>query len=62
LAFYADDTAVISTCHQPALRVKYQETYLSDLERWLGDWRNAINVSKSSAMLFIKTGMRVPKP
>jgi len=27
------------------------ETYLSDLGRWLGDWRIAINVSKSSAMI-----------
>jgi hypothetical protein len=62
LAFYADDTAVIATFHQPAVLVKYLETYLSDLERWLSEWRIAINVSKSSAILFAKTGRRIPKP
>jgi hypothetical protein len=62
LALYADDTAVIATSRQPALLVKYLETYLSDIERWLSEWRIAINVSKSSAMLFAKTGRRVPKP
>jgi len=58
LALYADDTAVIATSRRPALLVKYLETYLSHLERWLSDWRIAINVSKSSAMLFAKTGWR----
>jgi hypothetical protein len=52
LDLYADDTAVIATSRQPALLVKYRETYLSDLERWLNEWRIAINVSKSSAMLY----------
>jgi hypothetical protein len=56
LALYADDTA-----RRPALLVKYLETYLSALERWLSKWRIAINVSKSSAMLFVKTGRRVPQ-
>jgi hypothetical protein len=35
------------------------ETYISDLERWLSAWSIAINVSKSSAMLFAKTGRRI---
>jgi hypothetical protein len=47
---------------QAALLVKYLDTYLSDLERWLSEWRIAINVSKSSAMLFAKTGRRIPNP
>ena len=55
------ETAVIDTCRQPALLVKYLEAYLSDLERWLNEWRIAINVSKSSALLFAKTGRRIPK-
>ena len=59
---YADHTAVITTSRQPALLARYLETYLSDLERWLSKWRIAINVSKSSAMLFSKTGRRIPKP
>jgi hypothetical protein len=47
LALYAGDMAVIATSCQPALLVKYLENYLSDLERWLREWRIAINVSKS---------------
>jgi hypothetical protein len=57
-----DDTAVIAPSRQPALLVRYLETYISDLERWLSEWRFAINVSKSSAVFFVKTGRRVPKP
>jgi hypothetical protein len=53
---------VIAMSHQPALLTKYLEIYLSDLERWLSEWRIAINVSNSSAMLFAKTGRRIPKP
>jgi retron-type reverse transcriptase len=37
LTLYADDTAVTATSRQPALLVKYLETYLSDLERWLSE-------------------------
>jgi hypothetical protein len=44
------------------LLVKYLEAYLSYLDRWLSEWRIAINVSKSSAMLFARTGRRIPKP
>jgi hypothetical protein len=53
--------AVKSTFLQPALLVKYLEAYLSDLERWLSEWRIAINISKSSAMLFAKTGRHILK-
>jgi len=56
LALYAEDTTVIATSFQPTLLVKYLETYLSSLERWLSEWRIAINVSKSSTILFAKTG------
>jgi hypothetical protein len=37
LALYADDTAGIATSSQPALLVKYLETYLSGLERRVSD-------------------------
>ena len=50
LALYADDTAVLVTSHHPALLVKYLETYLSDLERWLSEWRMAINIWKISTI------------
>jgi hypothetical protein len=61
LALYAD-TAVIATSRQPALLAKYLEIYLRDLEWWLSEWRIAINVLKSSALLFAKTGRRIRKP
>jgi hypothetical protein len=59
LALYADDMVIIATSRQPGLLVKYLETYFSDLERWLSEWRIAMNVSRSSAMLFAKTGRRI---
>lgn len=62
LAFYADTTAVIIVSRQTALLDKYLETYLSELEWWLNEWRIAINVSMSSAMLFLKMGRRVTNP
>jgi hypothetical protein len=54
LPLYADDTAIIATSRKSALLIGYLETYLSELERWLREWRIAINVSKSNAMLFAK--------
>jgi hypothetical protein len=62
LAIYTDYSAAIATSRRPALLVKYLETYLSALERWLSKWRIAIYLSKSSAMLFVKTGRLVPQP
>ena len=52
LAQYADDTALVATSKQPQLLLKYLETYLTELETWLRDWRIAINVDKSAAVLF----------
>ena len=49
LALYANDTAVIATSSQTALLPKYLETYLSNIKRWLSEWRIAIDVSKSSS-------------
>ena len=57
----ADDTAITATSRKPALLVSYLESYLSDLERWLREWKIAI-VSKSNATLFAKAGWRVSKP
>jgi hypothetical protein len=44
LALYADDTAIIATSRKSALLIRYLETYVSDLEGWLREWRFAINV------------------
>ena len=52
LALYADDTAIIAKSRNPTLLVSCLETYLNDLQRWLSDWRIAINVSKSTAIIF----------
>jgi hypothetical protein len=38
--------------------VSYLESYLNDLQRWLSEWRIAINVSKSSAMILARAGQR----
>jgi len=47
LALYADDTAVIATSRKPTLLVSYLESYLNDLQRWLSEWRIAINVLRA---------------
>jgi hypothetical protein len=62
LALYADNMAIIATSRKSALLIGYLETYLSDLERWLREWRIAINVSKSNAILFAKAAWRIPRP
>jgi retron-type reverse transcriptase len=62
LAQYADDTALVATSRSPSVLVGYLEAYLGRLERWLRDWRIAINVSKSTAVLFVKAARRIQKP
>jgi hypothetical protein len=44
------------------LLVRYLEAYLADLEIWLRKWRIAINVSKSTAMLFTQRHIQNPRP
>jgi hypothetical protein len=62
LAFYADDTAVIATSRKPTLLVSYLTSYLNDLQRWLSEWRIAINVSKSTAIIFARAGRLLIQP
>jgi hypothetical protein len=62
LAIYADVTAIIATSRKPTLLVSYLESYLNDLQRWLSEWRIAINISKSSAMIFARAGRRFIQP
>jgi len=62
LALYADDTAIITTQRTPVLLVSYLQTYISHLERWLTEWRIAVNVSKSSAIIFARAGRRLIQP
>jgi hypothetical protein len=64
LAQYADVVALVVTSHSPSLLVSYLETCLSQLERWLQDWRSAINVWMSTTVLFVKIArsMQIPSP
>jgi hypothetical protein len=56
LALYEDDTAIIATARKPTLLVSYLESYLNDLQRWLSEWGIAINISKSTAIIFARAG------
>lgn len=62
LALYADDMAIMATSHKPVLLVNYQKSYLGYPEWWLREWRIAMNVSKSTLMLFAKAGRHNSKP
>ena len=44
------------------LLVSYLEFYLNELQRWLSDWRIAINVSKRNAIIFARAGRRFIQP
>jgi hypothetical protein len=62
LALYADDTAIIATPRKPTLLVSLLESYLNNLQRWLSEWRIAINVSKSIAIICARAGRRFIQP
>jgi hypothetical protein len=62
LALYAGDTAIIATSRKPKLIVSYLESYLNDLQRWLSEWRIAVNVFRSSAMIYARAGRRFIQP
>jgi hypothetical protein len=62
LALYADNMAIIATSCKPTLLVSYLESYLNDLQRWLSEWRIAINVSKSTAIILVHAGRRFSQP
>jgi hypothetical protein len=62
IAQYGDDTAIVTTSRSPSLLVGYLDANLARLERWLRYWRIAINVSKSTAVLFVKAAKRIHTP
>jgi len=47
---------------KPSLLISYLESYLNDFQRWLSEWRIAINVSKSTAIIFTLAGRRFIQP
>jgi hypothetical protein len=58
LAVYADDMVIIGTSGKPTLLFSYLGLYLIELQRWLSEWRIAMNFSKSSAMTFTRACRR----
>ena len=62
LAQYADDTALVATSKQPQRLLKYLKTHLIELETWVRDWKIAINVDKSAAVLFRTRRIPTPRP
>jgi hypothetical protein len=62
IALYADDKAIIATSRKLRLFVSYLESYLNDLQRWLSEWRIAINVSRSTTIIFMCAGRRFIQP
>jgi hypothetical protein len=58
LAFYADYTAIIATSRKPTLLVSYLEACPNDIQRCLNEWRIAINMCKSTAIIFARAGRR----
>jgi len=62
LTLYAEVTAIIVTSRTTVLLLTYLQAYLSHLERWLTEWRIAINVSKSSEIIFARAGRRFIQP
>jgi hypothetical protein len=62
LALYADDMAIIGTARKQTLLVSYLESYLNEVQRWFIEWKIAINVSKSTAIIFACAGRRFIQP
>jgi hypothetical protein len=54
LAQYVDNMALIAVSRSQLLFTDYLEAYLGRLELWLRDWRIAINILKSTIVLFVK--------
>ena len=59
---YTNDTTLVATSKLPALLVKYLVNYLADLEIWLRDWRIAIIVGKTAAVLLRTRRNKPPRP
>ena len=62
LALYAEETAIIATSRKPTLLISYLESYLKDVQQWLSEWRTAINVSKSIAIIFVRADGALSSP
>jgi hypothetical protein len=56
LALYVDDLVIIAMFRKPMPLISYLESYLSDPQLWLSEWRITIKLSKSTAITFVKAG------
>ena len=54
--------AIVTTTRKPTLLVSNLKSYLNDLQRWLNEWKIAINVSKSTAIIFARAERRFIQP
>ena len=54
--------AIIARSRKPTLLLSYLQSYLNELQRWLSDWRIAIDVSKSTAIIFARAGRPFIQP
>jgi hypothetical protein len=62
LALYVDESAIIATSRKPTLFVSYLESNLNDLQMCVNEWRSAINVCKSTAIIFARAELRFFQP
>ena len=62
LALHVDETAIKATSRKPTLLVSSLESYLNVLQRWSYEWWMTINVSKSTAIIFVRAGRRFTQP
>lgn len=57
---FADDTAITAMYKSPRYIVLCLQRFINSIEKWLSDWRIAINPSKTEAIYFTKTRLREP--
>jgi len=62
LSLYADNTAIKATYRNPTLLVSYLESYLNYLERLLIELRIAINISRSTMIIFARAVLDFIEP
>ncbi|GFS50525.1 hypothetical protein TNCV_3197201 [Trichonephila clavipes] len=58
---FADDSAALTQGVQLKYTIKTMQRFLDELENWLTDWRIAINVEKTQAIVFRKWGVIDPQ-
>ncbi|GFX43607.1 RNA-directed DNA polymerase from mobile element jockey [Trichonephila clavipes] len=58
---FADDSAALTQGVQLKYTIKTMQHFLDKLENWLTDWRIAINVEKTQAIVFRKWGVIDPQ-